>query len=206
MRQTSLLLLCLLGVNALVAADPPSKPLESFLMLPEPKAMGTVSSKPWADSRKTVLSPARQIAEKPGIKAYPVGEFEKLGISWEKFLQKAQAAAEKRLAGVKPEFKQDDKGKVIYAVYRSEDPTIASLLVAPSLAKIFENIFGPEVWVVVPDRHSLFVFPPDAKVLDEFATDLTARFEEDAFAASEEIFALKGDGTQQKVIGTFTGR
>ena len=206
MRRSVVLLLCLFTANALVAADPVQKPLEPFLMLPEPRAMGTSNSKPWAEARRTVLSPARQIADKPGIRTYSVAEFEKLGISWEKFLQKAQSTAEKRLAAVKPEIKQDDKGKVLYAVYRSEESTIASLLVAPSLAKIYEKIFGPEVWVVIPDRHSLFVLPPDVKVLEEFAADLTTRFEGDAFAASEEIFALKGDGTQQRVIGTFTGK
>jgi IMP dehydrogenase len=99
---------------------------------------------------------------------------------------------------------KDEKGRLLYAVFRSDSPTIASLLVAPSLARLFERLIGPEVWVVAPDRHSLFIFPPGEEAMREFAADLASRFEGDAFAASDEIYALRSDGTQQKVVGTFS--
>ena len=191
---------------ALVGAEPVRKPLELFLMLPEPRVMGSASAKPWAGARRTVLSPARETSGKPGIETYSKAEFDKLGVSWEKFLEKAQAAAEKRLAALKPEFKQGPDGSVLYAVYRSDKPTVASLLIAPSLAKIFERIFGPEVWVVAPDRYTLYVFPSDGSTLAEFATDLKARFEVEAFVASDEIFSMKADGSEQKALGSFTGK
>ena len=188
------------------AADPVAKKPELFLMLPEPRAMGSSISKPWAEALRTVLTPAKQIAEKPGIRAYTTDEFAKLGISWDKFLEKAQAVAEKRLASLQPELKKDEGGKVSYAVYRSEESDIAGLIVAPSLGKVFESVFGKEVWVVAPDRHSLFVFPSSANALGDFAADLKERFEDNPYAASEEIFALKSDGSAPRVVGSFNGR
>ena len=100
---------------------------------------------------------------------------------------------------------KDDAGRVRYAVYRGQEPIFACLLVAPSLSKVFENIFGKEIWVAAPDRNALYVFPPNPAVVDDFAGDLEERFESNAFAASEEVFVLRGDG-EMKVIGTFRGR
>lgn len=204
MRMSALFLVCAAHLLSAMAAEPTRERAEVFLMLPEPRVMGTAISKPWADSRRTVFTPAHEKADGTGITAYTKVEFDRLGISWEKFLEQAQASAEKRLVTLKPELKQDEKGRLLYAVFRSDSPTIASLLVAPSLARLFERLIGPEVWVVAPDRHSLFIFPPGEEAMREFAADLASRFEGDAFAASDEIYALRSDGTQQKVVGTFS--
>ena len=192
------------SLSSLLAVDPAPKKLELFLMVPEPRAMRSAVSKDFAGAKRTVLSPAKQTSDASSVHIYSADEFAKLGVSVEKFLEKAQTAAEKRLATIQPELKKDQSGKIIYAVYRSDEPTIACLLIAPSLAKIFGNIFGKEVWAVAPDRRTLFIFPPQLEVIDEFADDLKDRFEDNPYAASDEIFDLKSDGSEPRVIGSFT--
>lgn len=191
----------------ILAADPvPPKPpsrAEPYVLLPEPRVMGSSISKPFAKSLHTVFTPARKSADGK-VQVFTRDEFAKLGLSWESFLERAQAAADRRLAELQPELKKDESGKVLYAVYRSEEPSMACLLVAPSLSIIFKNIFGEEVWLMAPDRNSLFVFPGRNDAVEEFAEDLLDRFEDNPFAASNEIFAVKS-GAAPRVVGSFGG-
>lgn len=133
---------------------------------------------------------------------WPKEQFERLGISWETFLERSQAAADRRLAGLAPEIKKDASGRPLYAVYRGEEEWFACLLIAPSLGDIFKKIFGDEVWIAAPDRHSLFVFPAGEKGIGEFADDLGERFEGNPFAVSDEIFAVK-TGVALRTVGSF---
>ncbi len=183
-----------------------AKKLEAFLLLPEPKAMRTKQSMTIGNALHTVLTPARQIATSPGIELYSSAEFAKLGISIDSFLKKAREAADKKLSSIQPEFMKDEAGRIRYAVYRGEEPLYACLLIAPSLSKIFESIFGKEIWLVAPDRNSLYIFPANAPVLDDFTADLQERFETTPYSASEEVFSLKLDTGELKAIGNFTNR
>lgn len=209
--RTKLLLLAGMGMCVLLGAQEkpvgpgPQKP-ELFLLLPEPREMRKAHSLVLGGARLTVFSPARQIAARPGIEVYPAAEFAKLGISADTFAKKAREAADRMLATLQPELKKDEAGRVRYAVYRGEEPVYACLLAAPSLAKIFEKIFGKEVWVAAPDRHALYVFPPNPAVVNDFAADLQDRFESDPFAASEEIFVLRADTGELKAVAAFTDR
>ena len=204
MRRTLFLSLWLAGLATALAVDPaPAPGTGTYLLMPEPRVMGTAVSRPFARSRQTVFTPTRRDA---GGKLHSISsaDFAKLGLSWDSYLERAQAAADRRLAAWQPELIKGEDGKVAYAVYRSDDPTVACLLIAPSLAAIFKNIFGAEVWAVAPDRHSLFVFPARQAVLDEFADDLRERFEDNPFAASEEVFGLK-EGAPPRVVASLTG-
>lgn len=193
-----------------MAADPAAPPAststfqaETYLLLPEPRVMGTTTSRPFADSRRTLFTPTRQTADGK-LHRFSRDEFSKLGLSWDSYLERAQTAADRRLAALQPEMIKNEKGKVAYAVYRGENPAIACLLVAPSLAIIFKNFFGDEVWLVAPDRHSLYVFPAREEALEEFADDLRERFEENPFAASDEVFAVK-KGVAPRVVARLSG-
>jgi hypothetical protein len=176
--------------------------LETLLLLPEPKAMGTSLSLTPKGAVLTVLSPARELADVPGIAAYSKEEFKRVGLSVETFQARARAAADKLLASFKPEFVRDDEGKVVYAVIRSERPVVASLLMSPSLAKQFEESFGKEVWVALPTRRVMYIFPAQPQVLQRFAEELAERYREDPHAASAEVFALKA-GAEPRVVAGF---
>lgn len=205
MRTTFFLLL--LAVNALLAQQPAKteRKLETLLLMPEPKALRSAFSITPAGSKATVLTPMHESRGSPdGVEPYSQESFSKLGLSLETFTERAKAAADKRLTQLQPELIKNEEGKVAYAVYRGESPLFATLLVAPSLPKIFEALFGKEIWVAIPDRHALYVFPAKAAALDEFTEDLAKRYATDAFAASREIFAIK-IGNEPHVVASFAG-
>lgn len=200
------LVACLSGVLLLGwsarAEEPAAKP-DTFLVMPEPRAMRSSISHSFAEAQLTTFTPATKAADGKHLEPYSKQDFAKLGIGWESFLERSRAAADRKLAGVQPDLIKDASGHVIYGVYRGADPEITSLLLAPSLAKVFQRLFGDTVWAVTPDQHSLYVFPAKSKDLSAFAVDLRERFQRDAFAASEEIFEIKADGSI-RAVGNYT--
>lgn len=201
--------LCVLGQTpppAAPARTPPPAKAEAYLLLPEPKEMRVAHSASLGGAKFTVFNPVRLQADKAGLQAYSKAEFAKLGISPATFADRARLAADRLLASLQPELIRDDAGRVRYAVYRGEGDIYACLLTAPSLGKVFQNIFGKEIWVATPDRHSLYVFPPNPTIVDDFAGDLEDRFESNAFAASEEVFIIQAETGEMRAVGTFTNR
>ncbi|MCF7785895.1 MAG: hypothetical protein K9N47_07220 [Prosthecobacter sp.] len=203
----SLFCLLFLLVNPLPAQQPAAsdRKLETLLLMPEPKAMRGAYSITLPNSQQTVLTCYREsTAALSGVETYSVEAFTKLGLSVESFAARAKTAADKRLLQLKPDLIKGEDGRIAYAVYRGESPLYATLLIAPSLPKIFAELFGQEIWVVTPDRHSLYIFPAKAELLEEFAADLAERYATDAYAASCEIFSIKA-GAEPRVVATFGG-
>lgn len=197
-----LLLLAFGALHAQQAAETPRK-LETLLLMPEPKAMRTAFSVIPEGAQQTVLTPYRESpTSSNGVEPYGQESFAKLGLSAETFAQRAKIAADKRLLQLKPELVKGDDGKIAYAVYRGESPLFATLLVAPSLPTIFEELFGKEIWAAMPDRHALYIFPAKQELLHDFADDLADRYTSEAFAASCEVFSLKA-GQEPKVVASF---
>ncbi len=195
-----LIFACLLLVTAASAQE--KQRLETILMLPEPREMRTERSIVPEGAQATVLSPAREVEGVPGIEVYAKEDFARLGLSPETFLERARKTAERLLTEIQPKVIQAADGKPAYAVYRGERPVMASLFLAPSLPVIFEEIFGSEIWVAMPDRHSLFIFPAKAEAMEEFIPDLAQRFKENLHAASSEVFSLK-KGREPQVVASF---
>jgi hypothetical protein len=195
-------LLCLVLTPMLLMAQTPAKKLETYVLMPEPASLRNANSRAPAGAHKTVLSPACEVREAPGVKIYSTEEFSKLGVGVDTFAERAKAAADARLAVTQPEAVKDEAGKTRYVVYRGDSPLIASLLVAPSLSKTYVSLFGGDVWAVLPDRHSLYLFPAKEELLAEFAEDLAERYKNDAFAASCEVFLLK-PGEPLRVVAAF---
>lgn len=197
-----LLLLALLGITALGSQRAQLPALEPMLLVPEPKAMRSERSLQPEGAKLTVWSPAREIKAVPGLEVYDAQAFAKLGIGPQSFALRAKSAADRLLAALKPEVIRRSDGSVAYAVYRSDRPIMACLLVAPKLPEVFRELFGPEIWVAAPDRHSLFVFAAMPEAIEEFTEDLAQRFREDAHAASPEVFALR-EGAEPRVVAAF---
>lgn len=203
MRRLFCLLFLATSLSQAQQSGQPERKFETLLLMPEPKAMRTPFSITPAGAKQTVLTPYRESAVSPdGLEPYRQESFTRLGLSVETFVERAKAAADKRLAKLKPELIKGTDGKIAYAVFRGESSLFATLLVAPSLPKIFEELFGKEIWVALPDRHALYVFPARADILQEFTADLADRYATDAFAASGEIFSLKA-GEEPKVVASF---
>lgn len=198
----------LLSASLLPAQQPlaPERKLESLLLMPEPKVMRSVYSVTLPNSLQTVFTCYRESTTAlNGVEAYSKDSFAKLGLSVESFAARAKAAADKRLLLLKPELIKGEDGRIAYAVYRGDSSLYATLILAPSLPKIFSELFGPEIWVAAPDRHALYIFPAKVELLQDFAADLADRYTTDAFAASCEVFALKA-GSEPRVVATFAGK
>lgn len=201
--------LCLLLIvpPLLLAQQPDAveRKLETLLLMPEPKAMRSALSFAPAGAKQTVLTPYREAPKSlNGVEAHTQESFTKLGLSVETFAQRARNAADKRLMQLRPELIKGEDGKVAYAVYRGESSMFPTLLVAPSLPKIFEDLFGKEIWVAMPDRHALYVFPAKPDLLHEFTADLADRYTTDPYAVSCEVFSIKA-GEEPKVMASFAG-
>lgn len=189
------------------AATEPQPPLErrleTLLLMPEPRAMRTPFSIMPAGAQQTVLTPYRESVVAPnGIEPYTQESFAKLGLGVETFAQRAKLSADKRLMQLRPELIKGEDGKIAYAVYRGDSPLFPTLLIAPSLPQIFEQVFGKEIWVAMPDRHSLYVFPANADLLQDFGPDLADRYTTEPFAASCEVFSIKA-GEEPRVVASF---
>jgi hypothetical protein len=193
------LLFPMLSSVAELASTAVAKKAEPFLLLPEPRAMRSSLSKTLAESRRTAFTPAHRTADGE-LSTYSQQEFTKLGISWDTFRERAETAADRILQERQPELIKDAAGHVLYGVYRGDEPIMACLLVAPSLGQYFKKVFGPEIWLITPDRNSLYVFPAKEQAIADFAADLRQRYQDSAFAASEEVF-LRKSGEALKVIG-----
>lgn len=176
--------------------------LETLLLMPEPKAMRSAYSIVPAGAQQTVLTPYRESAAPNGIEAHTRESFSKLGLGVETFAQRARLAADKRLLQLRPELIKGEDGKIAYAVYRGDSSLFPTLLIAPSLPGIFAELFGREIWVALPDRHSLYVFPANPDLLQAFAPDLAERYATDPYAASCEVFSLKA-GEEPQVVASF---
>lgn len=190
-------------ITVLLAAASAAAALEPFIALPEPKVLRSKHSIFPQGAKFTVFTPAKQIEGRLGLAVYDEAEFKKLGISPESFIERAGKAADARLATMQPEFIKDDEGKTRYAVFRGENPLIASLVVAPSLAKPFTSLFGEELWAVLPDRNSLYIFPAKPEMLEEFTADLAERYELSPYAASCEVFRIRANQPPE-VVAAFS--
>lgn len=171
-----------------------------------PKLMGTSNGKAMGGSVTTVFCPAREISRAPYVEVYTDSEFSKLGISADAFEKKAREAAERLLTVYRPELIKDATGKVAYGVYRGEKEIFPCLMMAPSLGKVFENVFGKEIIVAMPDRNALYIFPPNPAVVEDFAADMESRYELSLNAASDEVFVIKGDTGEIRALGSFSSR
>lgn len=171
-----------------------------------PKLIGTSNAKAMGGSVTTVFCPAREISRAPYVEVYTDAEFSKLGISADAFEEKARQAAERLLTVYRPELIKDATGKVAYGVYRGEKEIFPCLMMAPSLGKVFENVFGKEVIVAMPDRNALYIFPPNPAVVEDFAADMESRYELSLNAASDEVFVIKGETGEIRALGSFSSR
>ena len=202
-RLSLLTLLLLTTADHTHAQESTAATKEPVLLLPEPSVMRSPRSLIIGGARQTVVTPAREITDSPGIETYTKEELERLGISPETFALRAGKAADQLLAGLQPDWVYDEAGKVQYAVFRGDRPIYASLLLAASLPVLFEAAFGPEIWVALPDRNALYVFPPNQALVDEFLADLRERYESDPYAASCELFRWKKGAAEPVVLGSF---
>ncbi len=172
---------------------------EPWLLLPEPEFMGRKGAQAIPGSKSTVLAPAR--AGEFGLEFPTLGEWQNSGLTDAEVLARTQAAAAQWLKELKPEIIRDASKVVDYAVLRSIRVPVGSTVLAPEFLKQFEAIFGPKPLVVIPNRHTVFVFPALAGKHERFGPLVLAEWASGAPKVSLEVFELSEKGL--RAIGSF---
>jgi hypothetical protein len=157
-------------------------------VLLEPTFMKRPVTFPIGGAQKTVLAPAT-IAD--GEYVFPSAEqFEALSVDWESIQRLAAAAAEAELKTLQVRYSRDKRKVIEYAELSSEEPIVASAVLAPGLLSLFETTLGEEVLLVVPSRYKAYVFPAAASRYQEFWPMIFAEYRATAFPVSVEVFEV----------------
>lgn len=143
-------------------------------------------------AEKTVLVPGR--LENGELTAFSKAEWEKLGVSWEEFLKRAQANAAAEVAALKPEYERDRKKVITYAMIKSAEPIVSGAVLSPKFLELFKDTLGPKVLVVVPNRFTAYVFPRLASNYRDYAPGVFADYRATAHPVSVEVFELSAAG------------
>lgn len=172
---------------------------DQWLLLPEPDFMGRKGVQAIPGAKSTVLAPAR--LGEFGLEFPTEGEWQNAGLSEVGVLAASQVASAAWLKEVKPELVRDANKVVDYAVLRSGKYPICGAVLSPEFLAQFEAIFGPKPIVVIPNRHTVFVFPGLAGKHERFGPSVIAAWKSGAPKVSLEVFELSNKGL--RAIGAF---
>jgi len=170
-----------------------------WFLLPEPKFMGHEVSFPIEGAKGTVLAPARLGSD--GIEFATVGAWKATGLDEAGVGKLTGGFAAEWLRQVNVELVRNRKNVVEYAVVRAEKIPACVTVLAPEFLKRFEDVFGPKMMVVMPNRHTVFVFPGLAVDFAEYAPAVFEAWRSRAPKVSLEVFALSASGL--KAVGKF---
>lgn len=181
----------LLAVPAAAAPD--------WFLLPEPKFMGHQVVFPVPGAKDTVLAPAR--VGEFGMEFPTVAEWVASKWDEETVRNVTRRFAAEWLGHVKAEFVRNPKKVVEYAILHSEKLPVAATVFAPEFCKQFEDVFGPKMIVVIPNRQTIFIFPGVAVNYAEYAPLILEAWRSGAAKVSLEVFELGPRGL--RAIGKF---
>jgi hypothetical protein len=183
MQKLKCALLALFTLAAPLHAD------DVWHLLIEPKFLRYESAWPIPGSDRTVLVPARM--EKGEILPLKREEVTSRGVTREKILASAPAAAAAVLATLTPRYVRDDNKVIQYAVLESDNPLTASAVLAPKLGEIFARTLGPDLLVAIPNRNLVYVFPKQSPVFQTFADLVYAEYQSSSHPVSRELFEVR---------------
>lgn len=186
---------CFLALS--VHAEPPAP--ERWRVWLEPRFMHQPVRAAIPNAQKTEMAAGALTAEtlEPLAKA----DLEKLGSTWEKFAAQARTNAAADLAQLKPEYVRNRKKIIEYAALRSTKPIVATAVLAPGLRDLFAETLGPDILVVVPNKHTAFVFPKLASTYREYGPMVQKAYRETSHPVSMEVFEITDRGMQ--AIGVY---
>ena len=175
----SLLLACQGGAN-------------DWFFLPEPRFMEHEVSFPLDGAKKTVLAAAR--LGEYGVEFPTIAVWEAAGLNEQTVRKVTARFASEMLRHVKVEHVRNRKNVVEYVVLRSDRFPVCVTVFAPEFRKQFEDVLGPKVMLVMPNRQTVFVFPGVAVDFSEYAPMILEAWRSAAAKVSLEVFELDERG------------
>jgi hypothetical protein len=163
-----------------------------WFFLPVPRFMGNEVSFPLNGAKNTVLAPAR--LGESGVEFPTVATWEAGGLNEETVRRVTARFASEWLRHTKVEFVRNTKNVVEYAVLHSDKFPVCATVFAPEFRKQFEDVFGPKVMLVIPNRQTVFVFPGVAVDFSEYAPVILEAWRSPSPKVSLEVFELSERG------------
>jgi hypothetical protein len=124
-----------------------------------------------------------------------------LGLSWEAFEASARARAAVDLGGVSVRFERDKRRVIEFAELSSDQPLVASAVLAPSFGARFSETLGEVLLLAVPSRYRAYVFPQHGRDPSQYAGMVWAAYRETAYPVSVELFEWRKGKIQ--AVGVF---
>lgn len=168
-----------------------------WFFLPSPKFMRHEVAFPFSGAKNTVLAPAR--LGETGVEFPTVAAWTAAGLDEESVRKVTARIASDWLRHVKVEWVRNSKNVVEYAALRSDKFPVCVTVFAPEFRKQFEDVFGPKLLLVMPNRQTVFVFPALAVELSDYSPMILEAWRSPAAKVSLEVFELTETG--QKAVG-----
>ena len=136
-----------------------------------------------------------------GLEPYTRSELRTQRLSWLECFLRGQQTATRHLQSLEPTFHRDERKIIQYAHFQSENQLTASIFISPQFLKRFEDTLGKELYIAVPDRYNVFVFPKLSDSIEKISPKMAYLFKEALYPVSREVFELNRDGI--RVVGKF---
>lgn len=170
---------------------------EAWFLIPEPKFMGHHVTQPIPGAKSTVLAAVEETEFGLGFARKEQAE----AATGDGVLQVTRARATEWLKQLQPAYTRDKKNVVEFATLHSETLPVAATVLAPEFWRRFEEVFGPKMRVVIPNRHTVFVFPDVETDLDQYSRMVLTAWRSGAPKVSLEVFELSERGL--RAVGAF---
>jgi hypothetical protein len=163
-----------------------NEPLRLFV---EPSFMHYESAWPIVGAERTILVPGRFLnGEVTPLKRADIAS---MGITRKDILAQAPAAAAEVLAKLKPQYVRDENQVIQYVLLTSDSPLTATAVLAPGFDKLFTETLGPDVFIAIPNRYKIFVFPRLSSAYQAMSEIVIAEYESSSEPISRELFILR---------------
>ena len=183
------------------AAEPRTFKAGDKVLLIEPRSVAGEVSVLLPGARKTYASAA--VMKGIGFRSYTRDEFRReYAGGWKAFYQAGLEAAAEHLKTLKPTYKRDSKRVIEYAILESEHPLTATTVLLPEFADQFRETLGSQLYVVMPSRYTVLVFPKLATTIKDYTETLTDLYKDAIYPASAEIFEITEEGL--RIFGAFS--
>jgi hypothetical protein len=188
----------LIFVSALLVASALADETEWRVFL-EPRFLKAPVNSPIASARKTDL--AAGLLADGELQVFAREDFKALGVEWEEFAKRARQNAASDLASLKPRFERNSRKTIVYGALESEKPIVASAVFASGFLDLWKDTLGEKILVVVPNRHTAFVFPSIASDYQSYYPMVFRAYRDSAHPISVEVFEVSKTGW--KCIGLY---
>ncbi len=190
-----------MAITGLVIAPLAAEDAQWHLLV-EPRFMRPDVMIPIAGSERTILTPG--LVKDGEVTYLDQQTLTHEGVDLAALTEITKRSASAELAKLKPALARDERGVVVFAVLQSDQPVVASTVLAPDFIEKFEPLFGPDLLVAIPNRYRVYVYPALASRFEDTADLVLADYDVSAYRVSQEIFRVTRDGLV--AIGTFAPR